>query len=214
MYTNTEASRQVRPFGWRDKVGYMFGDFGNDFTFILQAMFFMLFYTNVVGIDPAHVGILLLVARILDGFTDVGMGIIVDRLPVKAGQPKFKRWIKYIAIPVAIASALMYMSFTADFDSYAMKVVWMSATYFLWGSVAYTAINIPYGSMASVVSDSPDDRAQLSVWRSTGATLAQLLIMSVLPLVVYTTNEAGVSILNGPRMTNAAIACAVAAVIC
>ena len=214
MYTNTEASRQVRPFGWRDKVGYMFGDFGNDFTFILQAMFFMLFYTNVVGIDPAHVGILLLVARILDGFTDVGMGIIVDRLPVKAGQPKFKRWIKYIAIPVAIASALMYMSFTADFDSYAMKVVWMSATYFLWGSVAYTAINIPYGSMASVVSDSPDDRAQLSVWRSTGATLAQLLIMSVLPLVVYTTNEAGVSILNGPRMTYAAIACAVAAVIC
>ena len=72
-----------RPFGMRDKIGYMFGDFGNDFTFILQMMFFMLFYTNVVGIQPGHVGLLFLVARLVDGFTDVGMGILVDRLGVR-----------------------------------------------------------------------------------------------------------------------------------
>ena len=78
-----------RPFGMRDKIGYMFGDFGNDFTFILQMMFFMLFYTNVVGIQPGHVGLLFLVARLVDGFTDVGMGILVDRLPVKPGGDKF-----------------------------------------------------------------------------------------------------------------------------
>ncbi len=72
----------------------MFGDFGNDFTFLLQSSFFMLFYTNVVGITPGHVGTLLLVARIVDGFTDVGMGIIVDRLPNKAAGFRFKRWIK------------------------------------------------------------------------------------------------------------------------
>ncbi|GAB3813519.1 MFS transporter [Tessaracoccus terricola] len=203
-----------RPFGMRDKIGYMFGDFGNDFTFILQSAFFMLFFTNVVGVDPAHVGLLLLGARLIDGFTDVGMGILVDRLPVRAGQAKFKRWIKYIAIPVAVASALMYMSFAADFDSYALKIVWMTATYLLWGSVAYTAINIPYGSMASVISGDPDDRAQLSVFRSTGATLANLVIMAVLPLVVYTVNADGVAILSGPRMTIAAVVCSVLAVIC
>lgn len=204
----------TRPFGMRDKFGYMFGDFGNDFTFILQSAFFMLFFTNVVGIDPAHVGLLLLVARVIDGFTDVGMGILVDRLPVKEGQYKFKRWIKYVAIPVAVASALMYMSFVADFDSYALKVTWMAATYLLWGSICYTAINIPYGSMASVVSGDPDDRAQLSVYRSTGATLANLGIMAVLPLVVYTVNADGVAVLSGPRMTMAAIACSVLAVLC
>lgn len=206
--------RATRPFGLKDKLGYMFGDFGNDFTFILQAMFFTLFYTNVVGVKPAHVATLLLVARIVDGFTDVGMGIIVDRLRVKEGGDRFKRWIKFIALPVAAASALMYMSFVADFDSYGMKIVWMCATYFLWGSLCYTAINIPYGSMASVMSTDPDDRAQLSVFRSTGATLAQLVIMSLLPLVVYTTNAAGVSVLNGPRMTTAAIVCSALAVVC
>lgn len=217
MSTTTSAYKgklTTRPFGMRDKIGYMFGDFGNDFTFILQSAFFMLFFTNVVGIDPAHVGLLLLGARLIDGFTDVGMGILVDRLPVKAGQAKFKRWIKYIAIPVAVASSLMYMSFVADFDSYALKIVWMTATYLLWGSIAYTAINIPYGSMASVISGDPDDRANLSVFRSTGATLANLAIMAVLPLVVYTVNADGVSILSGPRMTIAAIACSVLAVVC
>ena len=95
-----------RPFGMRDKIGYLFGDFGNDVTFILQMMFFMLFYTNVVGIQPGHVGLLFLVARLVDGFTDVGMGILVDRLPVKPGGDKFKRWIKYIAIPVAGAGGI------------------------------------------------------------------------------------------------------------
>lgn len=210
----TTVERDVRPFGIRDKVGYMFGDFGNDFTFILQSTFFMLFYTNVVGISPGHVGTLLLVARIVDGFTDVGMGIIVDRMPNKVAGFRFKRWVKWIAIPVAVASALMYASFVADFDSYGAKVAWMVATYFLWGSVAYTAINIPYGSMASVVSPDPDDRSHLSVWRSTGGTLANIAISTILPLVVYVSNEADVSILSGERMMWSAVVCSILAVVC
>ena len=210
----TTSTRSVRPFGMRDRVGYMFGDFGNDFTFILQSSFFMIFYTNVVGIQPAHVGALLLAARVIDGFTDVGMGILVDRLPNNKVGQKFKRWVKWIAIPVAVASALMYMSFVSDFDSYGAKMAWMIATYFLWGSLCYTAINIPYGSMASVISNDPTERSQLSVWRSTGGTLANLAISTLLPLFVYVTNEAGVSILSGPRMTIAAVVCSVLAVIC
>lgn len=124
----TEAAER-RPFGLRDKIGYMFGDFGNDFTFTLQSTFFMVFYTNVVGISPAHVETLLLCARVVDGFTDVGMGIIVDRLPGAGPGDKFRRWIRYIAIPVAVASALMYMSFVSGFGSYGLKLTWMVATY-------------------------------------------------------------------------------------
>lgn len=55
---STPLATQKRPFSLRDCFGYMFGDFGNDFTFILQSTFFMLFYTNVIGINPAHVGLL------------------------------------------------------------------------------------------------------------------------------------------------------------
>ena len=75
------AQSNGKPFGIRDKLGYMFGDFGNDFTFIFASSFLMVFYTNVLGIDPKMVGVLFLVARIVDAFTDIGMGRIVDRLP-------------------------------------------------------------------------------------------------------------------------------------
>ena len=55
--------------------------------------------------------------------------------------------------------------------SYGFKVAWMVITYLLWGSVFYTAINIPYGSMASAISAEPNDRASLSTWRTIGSTL-------------------------------------------
>ena len=65
---------EVRDFGRRDKIGYMFGDFGNDFTFIFASSFLMVFYTKVLGISGGMVGTLFLVARFVDAFTDVTMG--------------------------------------------------------------------------------------------------------------------------------------------
>ncbi|MBB1508292.1 MFS transporter [Tessaracoccus sp. MC1756] len=205
-------NRTVRPFGWRDKIGYLFGDFGNDFTFMLQMMFFMVFYTDVMGINPAHVGLLFLLARLLDAFTDVGMGRLVDVLkPSSSGR--FKPWILRIAIPVALAGAMMFMPFAVD-ASYAVRVIYMCVTYVVWGSVFYTMINIPYGSMAAVISNNPEHRASLSVFRSVGAQLAFLLISAVLPQVVFVQNANGVDQLDPTRMALAAVACAIAAVAC
>lgn len=194
--------RTLRPFGMRDKIGYMFGDFGNDFSFILQLMFFMVFYTNVIGINPAHVGTMFFIVRIIDGFTDVAVGRFVDtRKPAAAG--KFRPWIVRGAVPVAIASALMYVTFIQDW-SYPAKLTWMTASYLLWGSICYTFINIPYGSMASVISGKPEDRAALSVYRSTGAQLAIIVIQVALPLIVYATVD-GKSVLDGNRLMWSAI---------
>ena len=98
--------KTIRPFGLRDKVGYMFGDFGNDFTFLFASTFLMIFYTKVLGIDMKLVGTLLLVARCIDAFTDIAMGQIVDRVkPGKNGR--FRPWILRMCGPVAISSFLM-----------------------------------------------------------------------------------------------------------
>lgn len=64
-------SATVRPFGIRDKVGYLFGDFGNDFTFIFSTMMLMKFYTDVMGVSAGVVGLVMTIARIVDAFTDV-----------------------------------------------------------------------------------------------------------------------------------------------
>ncbi|HBL6340749.1 TPA: MFS transporter, partial [Enterococcus faecium] len=98
-----------RKFGIRDKIGYMFGDFGNDFTFIFASSFLMIFYTKVLGISGAAVGTLFLVARFIDAVTDVTMGRIVDRSKATK-QGKFKPWILRMSGPVALASFLMYQT--------------------------------------------------------------------------------------------------------
>lgn len=201
----------VRPFGMKDKLGYMFGDFGNDFTFILSSSFMMKFYTDVMGIGGGIVGALMMAARFVDAVTDVTMGQIVDRSkPTKDG--KFRPWIKRMCGPVAISSFLIYQ---AGFSGMAMgfKILWMVITYILWGSIFYTSINIPYGSMASAVSADPNDRAELSTWRTIGATLAGLVIGVGTPLVAYIKVN-GATVLSGSRTTMIAGVFSVLAIIC
>lgn len=205
-------NKNVRPFGIRDKIGYMFGDFGNDFTFIFASSFLMVFYTKVLGISAGMVGVLFLVARCVDAFTDVTMGRIVDSVkPAKDGR--FRPWIRRMCGPVALASFLMYQSGLAG-ASMTIKIIYMFVTYILWGSIFYTSINIPYGSMASVISSDADDRASLSTFRSVGATLAGLIIGVGGPMLVYSTDAAGNQIVDGGRFTMIAGAFSVFAVIC
>lgn len=189
----------------------MFGDFGNDFTFILSSSFMLKFYTDVMGIHAGVVGVLMMAARFVDAFTDVAMGQIVDRSkPTKDG--KFKPWLRRMCGPVAISSFLVFQSGFANMP-YLFKVVWMIVTYILWGSIFYTSINIPYGSMASAISADAKDRASLSTWRSIGSTLAGLVIGVGTPLFAYETVN-GNTILSGNRMTIIAGVFSVMAVIC
>lgn len=203
--------KAVKPFGIRDKLGYMFGDFGNDFTFLLSSSFLLKFYTDVMGLDPYVVGIIMMVARIVDAFTDVGMGRICDRSKGNK-HGKFKPWILRMCGPVAIFSFLMYQSALSDIP-YAAKIVYLFITYILWGSVFYTAVNIPYGSMASAISADPGDRQSLSTFRTMGGALAGAVVTAGIPLIAYDKVN-GNDVLNGPRFTIIAGACSLFAVIC
>ncbi len=205
---NTEK----RPFGFRDKIGYMFGDFGNDFTFIFASTFLMVFYTKVLGIEASMVGVLFLVARCVDAFTDVGMGRIADLTPENP-KGRFKVWILRMCGPVAVSSFLMYQSSLAN-ASMSVKVVYMFVTYLLWGSIFYTSINIPYGSMASVISDHSKDRQSLSVYRSLGSTFAAVAISVIAPLFIYRLDKDGNQVVIGDMFTFVSGVFSVLAVVC
>ena len=125
----TDNNGKVRPFGIKDKLGYMFGDFGNDFTFLLSAMFLLKFYTDVMGVSAALVGLMMMAARFVDAITDVTMGQIVDRSrPGKKG--KFAPWLRRMCGPVALASFLMYATWFKDMPM-GFKIFWMFFTYLL-----------------------------------------------------------------------------------
>ena len=187
-------SNQVRPFGWRDKVGYMMGNIANDFTFIFASLFLTVFYTDVLGIDAGLVGTMFLISRIVDAFTDTSMGRIADKTKA-TNTGKFKPWLLRACGPVALASFLMYQTFLVD-ASMTVKVVYMFVTYLFWGSICYTAINIPYGSMASVMSSEADDRASLSTFRGVGSLIPQVIVGVVMPMFLYTTLSDGTKIAN------------------
>lgn len=202
----------TRPFGFKDKLGYLFGDFGNDFSFIFASSYLMVFYTKVLGLSGAAVGALFLAARIVDAFTDVTMGRIVDTMP-PAKDGRFRPWIRRMCVPVAVASTIMYLYFVADW-SYAAKMIYVVITYILWSSFCYTAINIPYGSMASVISPDAGERASLSTYRSVGASLASLVIGILVPLIIYDTDAQGNQLVNPVRFTWTAVIFGVFAIIC
>ena len=203
---------QKRPFGERDKVGYMLGNVANDFTFIFASLYLQVFYTDVLGINAGLVGTMFLISRIVDAFTDTAMGRICDKC--KATQNgKFRPWLLRACGPVALASFLMYQTFTVN-SPMTVRIIYMFVTYLLWGSICYTAINIPYGSMASVMSNEPDDRAALSTFRGVGSMIPQILVGVVVPMFLYTTLEDGTKVANATAFPVVALITSLLAVAC
>jgi GPH family glycoside/pentoside/hexuronide:cation symporter len=209
--SSKNETKAVKPFGFKDKLGYMFGDFGNDFTFMLSSMYLLKFYTDVMAVPSWIVGLLMMLARFVDAVTDVIMGQICDRSKVTA-TGKFRPWIRRMMGPVAVASFLIYASWFKEMPM-TFKVVWMFLTYLLWGSVFYTGINIPYGSMASAITSDPKERQSLSTARTIGGSLAGVMMGVILPVIVYYKDASGNTVLSDSRMVLASLICSIGALI-
>ncbi len=166
-----------------DKLGYALGDAGGVLTFSLIGAFQNKFYTDVLGIDPAKIAILILIARIWDAINDPMWGAFVDsRKPTRHGR--FRPYIFGFSIPLAISAVMMFT--VIPNLSEAKYLLFAYITYIAYGML-YTAVNIPYGSLASVITDDEKERSSLSMWRSIGAGLGGLPGTIVLPLIVYKT---------------------------
>lgn len=178
--------KTARPFGMKDKIGYLLGDFGNDFFFILVASFLMVYYTYIYGLNPAAVGVLFLVARVWDAFADVTWGRFIDTRKA-AAKGKFRPWIFRMSFPLVITGVLMFVHIPGMSDGFYLAYAYV--TYIIWGTL-YSTVNIPYGSMASVITADPVERTALSSWRTLGANLAGLIINVVGPMILFVDNKA------------------------
>ena len=208
----SKSPATLRPFGVRDKVGYMLGNVANDFTFIFASLYLQVFYTDVLGINAGLVGTMFLISRIVDAFTDTAMGRICDKTKATKNG-KFRPWLLRACGPGALASFLMYQAWAVNL-SMTLRIVYMFVTYLLWGSICYTCINIPYGSMASVMSDEPDHRASLSTFRGVGSMIPQILVGVVVPMFLYTTLEDGTKVANASMFPVIALVMSIAAAAC
>ena len=167
----------------REKIGYGMGDAGCNIIFGAIMLFVNYFYTDIFGLAPALVGVLLLSVRVIDAVTDPIMGALADRTRSKYGR--FRPWLLWIAFPYALFSVLM---FTTPEWTYNSKVIYAFVTYFLL-SITYTAINIPYCSVGGVITLNQKERMGCLSWRFFLNGLATLIISSsILPLTDWLGN--------------------------
>ncbi len=183
--------------GVRDKFGYALGDVGGLLTFSLVSSFLQMFYSDVLRIPLGQITTLMLAARIWDAFNDPLWGGFIDsRRPTRFGR--FRPYILGASVPLAIAAVLMFTAVPGLTPG--QSLVWAYVTYILYGMM-YTGTNIPYGALASAVTGDPAERSSLSVWRSVGAGFGGLPALVLLPMLVYSKNEAtGVKYLDSGKL--------------
>lgn len=181
--------------GIKEGMGYMLGDAGNLFVLTYVSSFLKVFYTDVLKIAESKVASLFLVTRLWDAINDPMWGYIVARKKPNA-DGKFRPYLKWVSVPLGISAMLCFVDFSRFTSNQTLILLCAYVTYIMFGML-YTGMNIPFGSLASVITDDPEGRTLLSTFRSIGGGVGGAAPLLVAPLVIYKvtgTNAEGMAI--------------------
>ncbi|WP_433869161.1 MFS transporter [Saccharopolyspora sp. CA-218241] len=169
--TADDASGQ--PGRW-EKIGYGMGGAANNVIWTGISTFLVFFYTDVAGIAAGVIGTILFFSRILDGVSDVAMGVMLDKTRSRHG--KARPWLLWLAIPFAIAAVLL---FTVPVGSSGVtEIIYVVITYNI-ALLIYTAVEIPHGTLGALMTYDQHQRSILNVAKMVGAYVAIIAISNV-----------------------------------
>ncbi|WP_143318493.1 MFS transporter [Clostridium sp. HBUAS56017] len=174
----------MKKLSLKEKISYGFGDFGNGFMFDLGQAYLSKFFTDVCNIPATAAKNIFVITKIFDAFMDPIAGSTIDsRKPGKFG--KFRPVMMISSIILAV---LTIVTFIMPDMSIRNKLIYAYAAYMIWGLV-YSFTNIPYGSLASVMTQDVDDRSQMATFRQAGSLGAQLITgIAFVPILTYFTD--------------------------
>lgn len=183
--TNVKAAvkQHHNKIGIKEGMGYMLGDAGNLFVLTYVSYALKIFYTDVLQIAANKVATLFLVTRIWDAVNDPLWGAIVAKRPPRP-DGKFRPYLKWVSIPVALAQLFCFYDISRNTDNPVLILVYAYVTYIMFGMM-YTGINVPFGSLASVITDDPEGRTLLSTFRSIGGGIGGAAPLLIAPLLIY-----------------------------
>ena len=164
----------------KDYFGYAMVDAAGCLVFSLVTTLLQKFYTDIFHLSPLFIMLMFIAARIWDAINDPIMGRIADTVKPSQRFGRYKQWFVYTAVPMGVSAVLMFLrlpGLTGDVN-YVGTCVYATITYIFFGMV-YTALQIPYGSLASVVTTDVGERSRLSVWRSVGAALGSIPVLLI-----------------------------------
>lgn len=167
------------------RIAYGCGDTACNIVFGMISTLLTLFYTDYAGVSVATVGLVMLISRIFDGTSDVIMGFIVNRTSSKWG--KARPWIIWMAVPYCIAAVSL---FTVPQTNDTLQFWYIFVTYNLCTTVFYTAINVPYGTLSTMMTRESKERDLLSVFRMAMAPVGRIISVTfTMPVVKLFGND-------------------------
>ena len=167
----TVESVYTEKIGVREKLAYGCGDLASNLVMVLTGTYISFFYTDALGLNVGIVGTLILISRFFDGFTDIIMGFIMDKTKSKHG--KARAWMLWLAIPFGVCTALLTM--VPNLGNVG-KYIYVFISYNVVNTFLYTAINIPYGALNSLMTRDQTQRESINVFRMTMAQIGGLII--------------------------------------
>lgn len=169
--------KNVYAISLKERLAYALGDVGCNFVWSVIASFLILYYTDSVGISAAVVGTLMLVTRLLDGFTDLGFGVILDKTKSKHGRAR--PWVLWSTPMMAIGLILLFS--VPDFLSMNGKIVYAYATYIFLAAFAYTASNLSYNTLLSYMTTDQPSRISANSYRFLMTALLVIVLSYCIP---------------------------------
>lgn len=161
-------------------ISYGLGDFGCSIVYYLILSISTYYYTNVVGLSAALVGSIIAVSSCFDAVTDVLIGIIVDRTHSRFG--KARAWVLWMIVPFGVSLILCYM--VPEHATTMMKAIYVFITYNIAVTIVYTSINLPYGTLSTLMTRDREQRGVINVFRMTFSAIGGMAAVSAaLPLV-------------------------------
>lgn len=164
---------------WR-KIGYGFGELGSQCSWTLISSYLTVFYTDVVGLAPAVISIIMLIARIWDAVNDPMFGSLAENTRTRWGR--FRPYILWGAPVLALFNCLTFLNLDVP-DMW--KAVWCGFTYIACG-MAYTVVNISVGCLANSMTAVNTERVSLNAIRGIMGGIIQMVISAVtMPMILH-----------------------------
>lgn len=155
-----------------NKVGYGSGDFAANMVYSMVSSFVMIYLTNTIGMAAGIIGTLILVSKLTDGVSDIIFGNILDRTHTKMGKARPWMLCSYIGNSVALIALFAIPSGIGANAQY----IYFFIAYTLLNAVFYTANNIAYSALTSLITKNSNERVQMGTFRFIGATLGNVLV--------------------------------------
>lgn len=134
------------------------------------------FYTEKVGLAAGMVATMLIISKIVDAFSDLAMGKIMDA--GRSPKGKCRPWFLRMAVPALFIIVLTFM--VPQNASGGLQMGYVLITNIILSAVVYTAIVIPYGALMSLRTKSADERGKMGIFRAAFGYIAGMIIAILL----------------------------------